>query len=190
MTLSQGVILQLGGWVPLNFTAYSKQQAFPVTSSSQTSPFCQLPGQDLTLKMQSQNQEWRQQMRLQQGFTSQQTLSNGENPANGVTTGGRWGFQIPQASLTNTMTFKDLSAVTPAEVHWPKPNQPILCIVPRIISDTQHWVLCRMIAHRTDLSFGDSVTVDMERKNLTSTLHSWPIYVECLQIFFCPIWIL
>ena len=89
MTLSQGVILQLGGWVPLNFTAYSKQQAFPVTSSSQTSPFCQLPGQDLTLKMQSQNQEWRQQMRLQQGFTSQQTLSNGENPANGVTTGGR-----------------------------------------------------------------------------------------------------
>lgn len=94
MTLSQGVILQFGGWVPLNFTAYSKQQAFPVTSSSQTSPFCQLPGQDLTLKMQSQNQELRQQMRLQQGFTSQKTLSNCENPANGVTTGGRWGFHF------------------------------------------------------------------------------------------------
>ena len=139
MTLSQGVILQLGGWVPLNFTAYSKQHAFPVTSSSQTSPFCQLPGQDLTLKMQSQNQEWRQQMRLQQGFTSQQTLSNGENPANGVTTGGRWGFQIPQASLTNTMTFKDLSSVAPAEVHWPNQTNQFcaLCQGSSLIPSTE-----------------------------------------------------
>ena len=51
MTLSPGVILQIRGWVPLNFTAYSKQQAFPFMSSSQTSPFCQLPGQDLTHKI-------------------------------------------------------------------------------------------------------------------------------------------
>lgn len=102
MTLSQGVILQFGGWVPLNFTAYSKQQAFPVTSSSQTSPFCQLPGQDLTHKIGFKAQNAKSKPRVEATSDSAARLYIYNNREDFISTG----------IINKHHDF-------PAEVHWP-----------------------------------------------------------------------